>query len=134
MAVAKKYGHQEAFALLASTYNEYGTQIGSTFKQQFEGREANAQDIFGFVGLGNHVAGFEVKEIDSAPEKVVFNVRRCPVYEGCQAVGAPAEEFCNSLGLPFENGIAKAMNPNAEYTVVRHRTSADDYCVEEITT
>jgi hypothetical protein len=31
------------------------------------------------------------------------------------------------------NGIAKAMNPDAEYTVARRRTSADGYCVEEIT-
>jgi hypothetical protein len=133
MAVAEKYGHQEAFDLLAGTFNEYGAQIGSTVKQQFEGREASAQDIFGVVAPGNQSVGFEVKEIDSASEKVTFNIGRCPLYEGCQALGAPDEEFCNNLALPLMNGIAKAINPNAKYTIVRRRISADEYCVEEIT-
>jgi hypothetical protein len=133
MAVAEKYGRQEAFDLLASSFNQYGTQIGSMVKQQLEGREANAQDIFGVLGPGNQSVGFEVEEVDSAPEKVTFNIRRCPLYEGCQAMGAPDQEFCNNLGLPFMNGVAKTMNPNAEYTIVRRRTSADGHCVEEIT-
>jgi len=71
--------------------------------------------------------------ISSTPEKATFNIRRCPLYEGCQAIGAPDQEFCDNLGLPAMNGIAKAMNPNAEYTIVKRRTSADGYCEEEIT-
>jgi hypothetical protein len=61
MAVAEKYSHQEAFDLLASSFNEYGTQIGGTVKQQFEGREVNAQDIFGIVGPGTNRSGLRSK-------------------------------------------------------------------------
>jgi hypothetical protein len=133
MAVAEQYGHQEAFDLLASTFNQHFAQMGSAVKEQLEGSEATAQDIFGVVGPGNQALGFEVEEIDSTPQKVTFNIRRCPLYEGCQAMGAPDQEFCDNLGLPAMNGIAKAMNPTAEYTIVSRRTSADGYCEEEIT-
>jgi hypothetical protein len=132
MTVAKKHGHQEAFDLLSSAYTQYGTQIGGMLKPQFEGQEANAQDIFGVMGPMEESVGFEFEVTDSTPEKVTAKFTRCPLYEGCQAVGAPHEEFCNNLGLPFVNAIAQVLNPNAVWKDVRHRESADDYCLEEI--
>jgi hypothetical protein len=102
-------------------------------KRHLEGKGITAQDILAVVGPGNRAVGFGEEVIESTPEKVTFNIQRCPLYEGCQALGAPDEEFCSNLGLPLMNGIAKAINPNAEYAVVRRRSSADDYCVEEIT-
>jgi hypothetical protein len=132
MAVAEKYGHQEAFDLLANTFSQYGTQIGGMLKEQFEGREANAQDIFGVMGPMEESVGFGFEVIDSTPGKVTMKFSRCPLYEGCQAVGAPHEEFCNNLGLPFVNGIAKVLNPNAEWKDVRHRDSENEHCLEEI--
>jgi len=133
MAVAEKYGQQEAFDLLASTFDQYGTHVGGMLKQQLEGKEGNAQDIYGIVAPLEESVGFALETVDSAASKVTFRVGRCPLYEGCQAVGAPDEEFCNSLGLPFVNGLARAINPKAEWKDVRHRASADDYCLEEIT-
>jgi hypothetical protein len=134
MAVAGKYGRQEAFDLLDSAFSQYGTQVGNMLKEQFKGKVANAQDIFGVISPMEQSVGFGFEVVDSAAGKVTAKFTRCPLYEGCQAVGAPHEEFCNHLGLPFVNGISKAINPSAEWKDVQHRTADDAFCLEELTT
>ena len=62
MAVAQKYGKQEAFDLLFSTFDQYGRRIGNMLKQQLEGKEANVHNIYDVVVPMFAVQGFELED------------------------------------------------------------------------
>ena len=132
MAVAQKYGQQEAFDLLSSAYQQFGKQAGEMLKQQLEGKELNAQNIFEVIAPMFESLGFEFEKTEDSTDKVTVKIPRCPSYEACQEVGAPAAEFCKYMAEPLMNGIAKAINPKAAWKYLKRRESADDYCIEQI--
>lgn len=131
MAVAQKYGKQEAFDLLFSTFDQYGRRIGNMLKQQLEGKEANVHNIYDVVVPVFAVQGFELEKIEESANDIIVKIPRCPLYEGCQEAGAPAEEFCECMAKPLMSGIVEAINPKARHKFLKRRTSAEDYCIEQ---
>jgi hypothetical protein len=132
MAVAQKYGEQEAFDLLFSTFDQYGKRIGNMLKQQLEGKEVTVQSIYDIVTPMFTALGLELEKIEENAKTIIVRIPRCPLYEGCQQVGAPTEEFCLCMAKPLMNAIVKAINPKAQHRFLRHRTSAEDHCIEQI--
>ena len=132
MAVAEKYGKEEAFELLKSTFAQSGRQTGDMLKQQLEGKEASALDISDLVLPGIASAGHELEKIEEGADKVTVKILRCAAYEGFQEAGAPAEEFCRYWAEPMMDALAKAINPKARWKFLKIRSSAEDYCLEQV--
>jgi len=133
MTVVQKYGKQEAFDLLFSTFDRYGRRTGNMLKQQLEGKEANVQNIYDIMLSVFSAQGFEAEKIEESANEIIVKIPRCPLYEGCQEVGAPAEEFCQCMAKPLMNAIVKAINPKAQHRFVKYRKSAEDCCIEQLT-
>ena len=132
MAVAQKYGKQEAFDLLFSTFDQYGRQIGNMLKQQLTGKEASVQNIYDIVASMSVAQGFEPEKIEESANDIIVKIPRCPLYEGCQEAGAPAEEFCQCMAKPLMNAIIKAIDPKAQHRFLKYRTSTEDCCIEQL--
>jgi len=132
IAVASRYGEQEAFDLLFSTFDQYGRRMGNTLKQQLEGKEAGVQDIYNVVAPMFMAQGFEPEKVEENAKTIIVKIPRCPLYEGCQEAGVPGEEFCQCLARPLMNAIVKAINPKAQHRFLKFRTSAEDYCIERL--
>ena len=133
MAVAEKYGQEEALQLMYDTFDKHGAQVGTMLGQQFEGKqEVSAPEIWGALAPVWESVGFEFEVQESTPKQVTAKFTTCPVYAGCNAVGMSDELFCQNLGMPLCNAIVKTMNPTANFADIRHRESAEDYCLEQL--
>jgi len=133
MAVAEKYGQEEALQLMHATFWKYGSQVGGMLRQQFEGKQANAPDIFGVMAPIFDSVGFGFEVTESTPGRVTAKFTTCPIAAACYAVGMPTKQFCANLGIPLCNALVQAINPTARWVETRHRESADDYCLEGVT-
>jgi hypothetical protein len=133
MAVADKYGREEALKLMYDTFWKYGSQVGGMLSQQFQGKAATAPEIFAVMAPIFDSVGFGFEITESTPGQVTARFTTCPVAAACYAAGMPTREFCANLGVPLCNAMVQAMNPTAAWAGVRHRESADDYCLEQVT-
>lgn len=73
--------------------------------------------------------------IEESPQRVVFKVDRCPVYEAAHALGMNAEAIeaiCRADSIRFMGAMAKQLNPNLSYQLRKFRSAADDSCEEAI--
>jgi len=73
--------------------------------------------------------------IEESPQRVVFKVDRCPVYEAAHALGMDAEAIeaiCRADSIRFMGAMAKQLNPNLSYQLRKFRSAADDSCEEAI--
>jgi predicted ArsR family transcriptional regulator len=134
MAVAEKYGKQEALDLLFITFDQYGRRVGDMLKQQLGDKEASVHNIYDIVVPMFVAQGFEPEKIEESANDVIVKIPRCPLYEGCREVGAIAEEFCRCMARPLMDGIVEAINPKARHKFLKYRTSAEDHCIEQIVT
>ncbi len=82
------------------------------------------------VGL----VGIEPEVLEQSSQRVVFRVRRCPIYEAGRTLGldhSAIETLCRTRILPRMVRFAKEFNPDLDTRLVQFRAGADDYCIEE---
>ena len=119
--VAQEIGMERALALQSKAYETFGSELAEMFK------EPDLNKLASQINEMNKGYG-TVAETNVEPTKIVFKILKCPWYEGLQAAGLSQEEiraWCQHSG---EGQIL----PNITGSIVRFRSSADDYCIEEI--
>jgi hypothetical protein len=132
--VAGVIGEEQAHALETATCQALGTSQGMMIKDQI------GVEIFDLKSsskvLQNLIEeGFGIRSevIEETPQTIKINVGRCPVYESMQALGMDEkaiEASCRGGSLGFMDAVAKQLNPDLSYELVKFRSSADDYCEE----
>ena len=76
---------------------------------------------------------FQVTE--ESPQRVVIRAGRCAVFEATQALGIDVksiEAVCNAGSNRFDDMLVKQLNPGLSFHLRKFRTSADDFCEEEV--
>ncbi len=134
-AVAEEIGMERALALVTKMAESMGAKTGKMIKEQsgveeFDAKSAALQVINMAEGLGNIL-----EVIEESPQKVVIKCGRCPSYEAAQEVGLDAETIeaeCRASALRVLDTMVKQLNPNLNYKLTKYRSSADDFCEEEI--
>ena len=79
--------------------------------------------------------GISSEAKEESPQKVVFNVGKCPIYEACQTAGMDAESIeahCRATGIKSMDAMAKELNPKLSYRLTKFRSAGDGCCEEEI--
>ncbi len=133
--VALEIGMERAVALQTKTFESMGAKSGKMMKEQsgveeFDPKAAALQVINMAAGLGNIL-----EVIEESPQKVVIKCGRCPSYEAAQEVGLDAETMetlCRASALRILDTTVKQLNPDLNYKLTKFRSSADDFCEEEI--
>ena len=80
------------------------------------------------------VVGIEPEVLEQSPERVVFRVSRCPIYEAGRTLGmdhSAIETLCRTRILPRMVRAAKELNPELDTRLVQFRAGEDDSCIEE---
>jgi hypothetical protein len=80
--------------------------------------------------------GLNFQIIEESPKRVVVRAGRCSIYEAAQALGIDnksIETMCKFSSNRFDASLVKQLNPSLSYRVRKFRSSADDFCEEEIT-
>lgn len=119
--VAQEIGMERALALQSKAYETFGPEMAEMFK------EPDLKKVASQINEMNTSYG-TVAEINVEPTKIVIKVLKCPWYEGLQAAGLSQEEIRAWCQHSSEGEIL----PNVTGSIARFRSSADDFCIEEI--
>jgi hypothetical protein len=135
-AVAQEMGMEKATALSSKVFETMGTMQGRMIKEQAGAREFDAK------GAGMQASdviaeaiGIRSEMIEGTPQKAVMKCGRCPVYEAAQMAGLDTkttETLCRGSSLKFMDAMVKQLNPNLSYKLKKSRSTADDFCEEEV--
>ena len=127
---------ERAVACYTKTSESRGAKVGKMIKEQAGVEELDAKAAASLARNAIEEGyGISSEVIEESPQKVVFNVGRCPTYEAAQEVGLDAETIetlCRAGGRRTMETMVKQLNPNLSYQLRKFRSSADDFCEEEI--
>lgn len=133
--VAQEIGMEEAIALKTKTSEAMGATQGQMIKEQAGVEEFDAKAAALLTQKAIEGLGISSETIEESPQKVVFKVGQCPLYEAAQALGLDAETIetlCHAGALRFMDTMVKQLNPNLNYRLRKFRSAADNCCEEEI--
>jgi len=134
-ATAQEIGIDRALAIHTKVLETMGSHQGQMMKEQSGTMEHDAQTAWKLVRTTpvNLGLDFEVKE--ESPQRVMLRCGRCSIFEAAQSLGMDVkhiEAFCRAGPARFMDVAAKQLNPNLEFHVGKFRSSADDFCEEEL--
>jgi hypothetical protein len=135
-SIAEEYGMDKAIALSVKVDEKLGAEQGRMIKEQSEAAEFDTITAAAVAkNTIEHALGISSEVIEESPDKTVMRCSRCPVYEAAQDLGIDTntvEKLCHKGSIKFMDALVKQLNPNLSYNLNKFRTSADDYCEEEI--
>jgi hypothetical protein len=133
--VAQAIGMEQALALATKMSETMGAEEGMMYKEQAGIEEYDTKEAY--QGLSTSIEGVGIlsEVIEESPQKIMFKVGRCPIYEAAQALGMDTkaiEANCRGSSIRFMEAMAKELNPNLSYQLIKFRSAADDYCEEAV--
>jgi hypothetical protein len=133
--VAQEMGMEKALTFHTKMCENMGALQGQMFKGQNPNKDFDAKTAFSMITTVNDTLGLVTEVLEENPQKVRFKTKQCPIYEAGMLVGwdeKMRETGCRNGPIVFEDKICKQLNPNLNYRLVKFRSSADDFCEEEI--
>ena len=134
--VAQETGMDHAAALLTKSEEVMGAMQGRMIKEQAGIEDCDAKTAY--LLAANSIKegmGVTFRALEASPQRAVFKIGKCPVYEAAQMAGMDnetIEAFCHAGSLRFMDSMVKQFNPHLKYMLRKFRPSVDDFCEEEI--
>jgi hypothetical protein len=132
--VGQEIGMERAIALDTRMCEAMGAAQGMALKEQSGMEEFGLEAVTAlserFLEEG---LGITSQLVEKAPQKHLFKVGRCPLYEAAAELGmdhASIEALCRSGALRFMDTMVKQMNPALGYQLQEFRSSAEGSCLE----
>lgn len=134
--VAQVIGEEQAHTLEATMCKAMGASQGKMIAEQAGIGEFDLKSsIHVLQNLVKEGFGIRSEVIGETPQKITIKVGRCPIYESMQALGIDGkaiEAGCRGGSLGFMDAVAKQLNPDLSYELIKFRSSEDDYCEEAV--
>ena len=134
--VAQEIGMERTLNLTAKAGEKMGEMQGTMMKQQIGAKEIDAKTAWSLLKTTPEQLGLNFQIIEESPKRVVVKAGRCSIYEAAQALGIDnksIETMCKFSSNRFDDSLVKQLNPRLNFRVRKFRSSADDFCEEEIT-
>jgi hypothetical protein len=135
-AVVSQLGQDRARALESGALERLGAAQGQMIKQQLGGTTIDAQTAYSVLQKSVLEAlGISSQMQQASPQKVTFEVGRCPIYESGRTLGldhATIEGNCRASSICMMNALTHQLNPNLSYRLLTFRSGPDSGCIEEI--
>lgn len=131
---AQEIGMERALALFTKTCEAVGIGLGKMGKQQAGDKVIDAMAAHSLV-RGDESLGAVNEILEESPTLVRFKCMRCPAYEASLMAGmdkAVIERMCRNGAIVGMDAAVKQLNPRLSYQLIRYRSSADDFCEEQI--
>lgn len=133
--VGQDIGMDRAIGLHTKMCEEMGAKQGKILKDQAGQKQLDAKAVASLINKIPESFGMESQLIEGTPEKVVFRIGRCPVYEAGQMLGMDAkiiESLCRAGPMRMMSASAKQFNPKLSFQIRKFRSSAQDSCEEGV--
>jgi hypothetical protein len=134
-AVGQEFGMAKAIALESQMCENIGVMQGKFIKDKSGIKAFDAKTAYSTVKVIPEGIGIIGEILEENPQKVRFKCRHCSIYEGAQNAGLDEktrENICRKGSIRYMDAMVKQLHPNLSYRVAKYRTSADDFCEEEI--
>jgi len=133
--VGQEFGIAKAIALESLMCNNIGAMQGKFIRDKSGIKAFDAKIAYRIVKNVPEGYGIIGEVLEESPEKVRFKCRNCSIYEGAQNAGLDEktrEAICRKGSIRYMDAMVKQLHPNLSYRLMKYRTSADDFCEEEI--
>ena len=134
-AVAQEIGMERTLGIMTKMSENMGAMQGKMMKQQAGTKEIDAKTAWSLLktAVEDLVLSFQI--VEESPKRVVVRAGRCAVFEAAQALGIDAknvEAVCKAGGNRFDDMLVKQLNPSLSFRLRKFRSTADDFCEEEV--
>ena len=134
--VGQEIGIDKAEEISSEVCRMMGTMRGQTIKENAD-LEKFTPEAAAAAARGSIEEDFGIitKPIEEGPDRIVFECKNCPVYNGAYRAGmdqGSIEAQCRTAPIAYMDALVKELNPNLNYRLRKFRNSADDTCEEEI--
>ncbi|HEQ98379.1 MAG TPA: hypothetical protein ENO22_03445 [candidate division Zixibacteria bacterium] len=134
--VGKEIGIDKAEEISADVCRMMGSMRGKIIKENAD-LEQFTPEAAAAAARGSIEEDFGIitKLIEEGPDRIVYECRNCPVYDGAYRAGmdpGSIEAQCRYAPVGYMEALVRELNPNLSYRLRKFRTSADDTCEEEI--
>ena len=133
--VGQEFGIAKAIALESRMCENIGTIQGKFIKDKSGISAFDAKTAYAIVKEVPEGFGIIGEVLEESPGKVRFKCGHCSIYEGAQNAGLDdktRENICRKGSIRYMDAMVKQLHPNLSYRLTKYRTSADDFCEEEI--
>jgi len=134
--VGQDIGMERAIALDTRMCETLGSAMGKAIKEKAGIEEIDAMGVDALTGgYIDDALGFSSEVIQKSGNRVVYKIGRCPIYEAAQELGmddATVETICRASAIRFMDTRVKQINPHLSYQLNEFRSSADNFCIEEV--
>lgn len=134
-AVGQEFGMAKAIALESRMCENIGTMQGKFIRDKSGINAFDAKSAYAIVKEIPEGYGIMGEVLEESPQKVRFKCGHCSIYEGAQNAGLDKktrENICRKGSIRYMDTMVKQLHPNLSYRLTKYRTSADDFCEEEI--
>jgi hypothetical protein len=135
-SVAQVLGVEQALAMDTKICEAMGTAQGKMIKEQTGVDEFDimtARQVL--TDMMEEGYGILSDVIEESSQMARIKVGRCPVYESALALGMDAEAIessCRAGSVRFMDSVAKQLNPNLCWQLIKFRSTPDGYCEEAL--
>ena len=135
-AVSKEIGKERAAAVLSKANEVSATEMAQRYRGQM-GESGIALQAAATMARNaiDESYGIGSEVVEESPERTVFRIGRCSVFEAGQAAGMSPETIeaqCRAGAVTYMNTLVNQLNPNLGYELVKCRSAADGFCEEAI--
>lgn len=130
--VKEEFGKDKSMELLTRTFRQVGEMKGRTLKKYGDGTPLNANEAYELMKEIPKSLGINFMVPERNNRKIVVHLDKCPLYESAESMGLDPSEFCKYSGIPYFDAMAKQLNPHLEYSQIKSKSSAEDFCEEEL--
>lgn len=135
-AVGQDVGMERAVALDTKMCETMGSAVGKAIKEQAGIEEIDPKVAASLTGGSiKESLGISSEVIQEGAKRIVSKIGRCPIYEAAQELGmegATIEAICRASAIRYMDTMVKQFNPNLSYQLREFRSSADNFCIEEV--
>ena len=132
--VAEEIGREQALASLSKSLENLGAMSGKMTKEQM-GIEKLDVSTVGSIMKGMGETYGLTSEVKEGPNTVLVKNYMCPFYDGLRAAGfdhEAIEAFCRHGPATMVESFFGQIDPTIKYQLKKFRSSAEDFCEEEI--
>ena len=134
--VAQEIGIERANVIGTKMCESMGASIGKMIKEQAGIEKIDAKTAYSLIKPFIQGLGINSEVIEESPQRVVSKGGRCPAFEAAQMMGLDPQTIetlvCRQGSIKLMDAMVKQLNPDLSMQISKFRSSADDFCEEEI--
>jgi hypothetical protein len=132
---SQEFGRERALSLMTRVGDKIGVVRGKMMKERAGLKDFDAKAAWSQIKILKDNIGQPYEVVEEGSQMVAVKNGRCPIYEAAQTLGIEhnaIEAVCRAGTVRLMDTAIKQLNPNLSIRLTKFRSSAGDFCREEV--